>query len=217
MIYVDTCITWIEAKGASYLAKEDLIVYYSSPTGRKSDYKWFKLKTTEVLRTIRAYNLSPTEQDKLKRSHLITAFQELGRVYEYGDNCAYDTLPTVYNYIKEAGMTLPDAVAHGIASSLSSHGMLTVVQEDVLFIFTNILRKLKECKMRSRDMAGCLEEPMKTFEYVPRVGNSRIRIKGGTDKKVSAYMKFGTTPKDVHYLSSEVKWWCINKVYGELL
>ena len=83
---IDVCTDYIKKKDCSYLAKEGMVVYYASLTGRKSDYMWHKLTITEALRIIRALKLDAKSASQLKEGHLISAFQE-----EEKDNSSYTT------------------------------------------------------------------------------------------------------------------------------
>ena len=57
-VLIDKAAEYIEAKDARYLAKEGLIVYYMSATGRKSDQVWVKHSMAETIRIIRATRLT---------------------------------------------------------------------------------------------------------------------------------------------------------------
>ena len=37
---IDLASEWLAKREAAYLAKENVIVYYASTTGRKQDYQW---------------------------------------------------------------------------------------------------------------------------------------------------------------------------------
>mgnify|MGYP003668174398 FL=1 len=79
---IDKAIEYIEAKNANYLAKEGQVVFFTSDSGRKSDEVWVKHSMTETIRIIRATRLST--DCELREHHVLAAFQELGRVFEYG-------------------------------------------------------------------------------------------------------------------------------------
>ena len=81
---IDVCSEYILDKDASYLCREDCIVYFASFTGKEEDARYHKLKIKEVVRIIRANRLGVRLQKELKDHHLITACQELNRVYDFG-------------------------------------------------------------------------------------------------------------------------------------
>ena len=41
--YVEACLNYIREKDCYYLAKEDIVVYYATDTGRPQDAKWQSL------------------------------------------------------------------------------------------------------------------------------------------------------------------------------
>jgi len=81
---IDLASEWLSKRGAAYLAKENVIVYYASTTGRKQDYQWITHTLVEVVRIIRATLMNPDDSDKkLQSKHIIAACQELDRVFEF--------------------------------------------------------------------------------------------------------------------------------------
>ena len=83
---IDLASEWLAKREAAYLAKENVIVYYASTTGRKQDYQWITHTLVEVVRIIRATLMNPDDSDKkLQSKHIIAACQELERVFE----CSY--------------------------------------------------------------------------------------------------------------------------------
>ncbi len=74
---IDSCSEYIEVKNAHYLAKEGCIVFYSSITGRKSDYAWVEHTISETLRIIKAMLLTTKQAESLLFRSLVV-FMSLG-------------------------------------------------------------------------------------------------------------------------------------------
>jgi len=53
---IDLASEWLSKRDAAYLAKENVIVYYASTTGRKQDYQWITHTLVEVETAIETYH-----------------------------------------------------------------------------------------------------------------------------------------------------------------
>ena len=108
----DICIEYIDKKDAYYLAKEGKIVYYASDSGRKSDFKWNTQTIVETCRIIRATMMG--HEDVLAEKDLVRAFQEEGRVYEYGAKSRHVLASHVFNYNLKSDMSMTDEVVDAV-------------------------------------------------------------------------------------------------------
>lgn len=210
---IEACVKYIEDKDCSYLAKEGYIVYFASSTGRKSDYVWHKLKVSEVLRIIRAMRLTANMARKLDEHHLISAFQELGKVYEYGVKSRHVTVPEVFNYSAHSEMSLGDQAMSMLVEVLLVNGITAVLIKDVSAIFHGIDSKLI-LKLSTTDIRELLYKHFEIAGFVIKTGSRRPLIDG---KKQPAIMMPNTKPSEVSNITPDAQAKIIAKIYGELV
>lgn len=192
-VLIDTCCTWMEERTAAFLAKENVVTYFDSPTGRKSDYSWIHLSALEAIRIISSTRMSPWEGAKLKPYHLITAAQEMGRVYEYGIKTRHPTKSSVFNYTLEASEDLVDSIMSSIVTELLSNGYRAVLMVPVLELFEDICIQLNTgCSMKDRQ--ELLHKHFGKEGYIVRTDSDRPNVKG---TKRAVIMMCGTRPRDV--------------------
>ena len=191
---VDSCIAYIEAKNASYLAKEGLIVYFASPTGREQDKDWQKLTLTEARRILAA-----TKSVDATDSELVQAFQELDRVYEFGMTSQYGTAEGIFNYSEQGGINMLTAVCMAATDVFMAQNMTAVTSGLAIGIVRDVMVKLG----RGCEMVETKEAVLKYFTgvgYIYRSGSKRPLVNG---LKQNTLMMSGTKPRDVvTYISS---------------
>ena len=211
---IDVCSQYIEDKDCSYLAKEGHIVNYASITGRKSDYIWHKLSILEAMRIIRAMRMNTKQAKLLREHHLIAAFQELGRVYEFGVKSRHVTAAGVFNYSEHSEMSVGDEAMSMLVESLQMQGYTAILMNPVVDLFSCIQNKLK-LKLNNTE---CRELMYKHFEasgYILKTGAHRPLIEG---KKQPAIMMANTKPAEVVLeIAQEQVNKVIAKIYGELV
>ena len=209
-LVIDKCAEYIKTKDCFYLAKEGYIVYFSSDTGRKSDYAWKKLSIPETLRIIRATRLSSKEV--LKDMHLIAAFQEVGRVYEYGTKTRHKVAEGIFNYSEHSRTTLADEIMAKLSGELLLRGFHAMLVGDATALFNNLsLRLGTGC-----GAAECRDLMFKHFEtlgYVIKTGSARPRVGG---KLTPTIMQPNTRPSEVLDITESMAVEITNKIYGEL-
>lgn len=210
---IDVCTAYIESKDCSYLAKEGQIVNYASVTGRKSDYIWHKLSIAEVLRIIRAMRLTSTQARKLTEHHLIAAFQELGRVYEFGVKSRHATVVGVFNYSEHSEMSVGDEAMSMLVEAMQIQGLTAVLMNPVVELYDGIQSKLK-LNLGSKDCRDLMFKHFEAAGYVIKTGAHRPLIDG---KKQPAIMMNNTKPSEVTGIASEQANKFIAKIYGELV
>jgi hypothetical protein len=209
----DKCCAYIEDKDCSYLAKEGFIVYYASPTGRKADYMWNKLTIAETLRIIRAMRLSTPQAKELREHHLIAAFQELDKVYEFGVKTRHSTAKGVFNYSEHSEMSVGDEAMAMMVETLQMQGFTAILMKPVLDLYDCIQTKLK----LNLTTTECRELMYKHFEssgYVMKTGSKRPLI---DNKKQPAIMMANTKPVEVVGIHDYEATKIIAKIYGELV
>lgn len=210
---IDICSKYIEDKDCSYLAKEGHIVNYASTTGRKSDYIWHKMTIAEVMRIIRAMRLNTTQAKELREHHLIAAFQELGRVYEFGVKSRHATAQGVFNYSEHSEMSVGDEAMALLVESMQIQGFTAVLMNPVVELYDAIQNKLK-LNLGSKDCRDLMFKHFETAGYVIKTGANRPLIDG---KKQPAIMMNGTKPAEVVGIHEFEASKFIAKIYGELV
>ena len=196
---VDICNSYVEDKNVSYLAKEGLIVSYYSITGRQSDFMWHKMTVIEVLRIIKATRMTYEQSRELTEAHLITAFQELERVYEFGVKTRHSVVEGVFNYSQHADTDVGDDIMARIAEMLLIEGKTAVLVVSIMELFDKIQSRVKtDIGMRAgREL---LYKYFETGGYIIRSGAYRPLVEG---KKQVAAMMPGTKPASVVRLTQE--------------
>jgi hypothetical protein len=190
---VDICIEYIKAKDASYLAKEGIIVYFASPTGREQDKDWQKFTLAETRRIITSTRLDEVKLGTLLDGDIVQAFQELDRVYEFGMTSQYGTAEGIFNYSEQGGINILAAVCMSATDVLMAHNMTAVTSGLVLVIVRDVMIKLgRSCEMT--ETKACVLKYFTGVGYVYRSGSKRPLIKG---LKQNTLMMSGTKPRDV--------------------
>lgn len=210
---IDLCTSYIEEKDSHYLAKEGQIVRYFSTTGRKSDFTWHKASIAETLRIIKAMRCSTKQSQELREHHLISAFQELGRVYEFAVKTRHAVQSGIFNYSAHAEMSLGDEAMSLLVDSMLSQGFTAILMKPVVDLYDalNIKLKLNLTPTESREL---LFKHFEASGYVIKTGAHRPLIEG---KKQPAIMMAGTKPAQVVDVSFGMRNKFIAKIYGELV
>lgn len=210
---IDICSHYIEDKECSYLAKEGQIVYYASTTGRKSDYIWHKLSIIEMLRMVRAMRMNTAQAKALRENHLIAAFQELDRVFEFGVKSRHVTAKGIFNYSEHSEMSVGDEAMSMLVEAMQIQGLTAILMNPVVEIFNDIQSKLR-LGLGAKD---CRELMFKHYEgagYTIKTGANRPLIDG---RKQPAIMMQGTKPSEVVGINDMAANKFISKIYGELV
>lgn len=209
---IDKCVNFIEAKDCFYLAKEGIIVYFATATGRKSDYMWHKLTVTEAVRIIKATRLSAEQSMKLKQEHLIAAFQELERVFEYGVKTHHRVQQGVFNYSEFSNMSLGDSIMSHICDELQKNGCFALYMNDVTTIVAAAQVKLG-ATITATETRELMHKYFEAAGYELRTGAYRPLLDG---RKQPAIMKIGTKPSEVRHVPVILIEKIIDSVWREL-
>jgi hypothetical protein len=210
---IDQCISYIEDKDCSYLAKEGTIVNYMSFTGRKSDYIWHRHTIMETLRIIRAMRLTSDQARDLKERHLISAFQELARVYEFGVKSRHTVADGIFNYSQHSEMSLGDEAMSMLVEALQMQGFRGLILMEVVELYNEIDRKLN-LKLSTTEKRDLMCKHFECAGFIIKTGAHRPMIYG---KKQPAIMQEGVKPSEVSFIPSLLCSKFVNKIFGELV
>ena len=184
-------------------------MYYASLTGRESDHLWYTLTPTEITRVIKATSLNI--DDNLKVAHLISAFQELDRVYEFGIRSPYPVKGRIFNYTAHAKTSMDEQVTELIVSALIERDYHAFLYVDAVEILQAVCKSLDTYPSVFRRKALIIKY-FQARGYEVRIDKHRVQYQG---RKHPAIMQVGLKPRDIVSLDS-VKAEIIKKVYGAL-
>ncbi len=211
-ILIDKCAEFIESKNANYLAKEGIIVYYASTTGRKSDFTWHKLTLAEAVRIVRATKLSAEDSKKLRDTHFIAAFQELFRVYEFAVKTRHKVSEGIFNYSEHSKESMGDSIMSLMVNELIKADYTAMYMTEVVQLFQLAQEKVK-AGVGAKESRELLFKHFEAAGYEMRTGVSRVFI---NNKKTPAIMKIGTKPAEITRLSKVLVGQIVNKTCREL-
>jgi len=210
---IDLASEWLSKRGAAYLAKENVIVYYASTTGRKQDYQWITHTLVEVVRIIRATLMNPDDSDKkLQSKHIIAACQELDRVFEFAVKAKFETKPEIFNYLKESGESMGDAIVSLLSEDLYAQGYKALLLNDVYMVIDVCLSDLKT-HVSVAEERELVYKHFPTLGYEVRTGSSRPEFQG---KKQNAVMLTTAKPREIIVLSERERDNISDKIVGAL-
>ena len=194
---IDICSTYIEDRDAHYLAKEGCVVYYASLSGRKSDYVWLSLTVAEVLRIIKATRMNQEDAQYLKEHHLISAFQELDKVYEFAVKSKHEVSEGIFNYYEHSKYDLSEQIMDAIVKILTvRQGFYCLLMNDVELLVYETLDQLG-VKAGKRELRDSMIKHFEIAGFETCVGSLRVMYKGA---KARAFMKPMSKPKDLQEL-----------------
>lgn len=209
---IDMAAVWINKRGAAYLAKENTIVYYTSHTGRSSDFVWCSLTLPEVIRIITATQMGPDDAGKLRQEHIMAACQEWGRVFEFGVKTRHKVKSGIFNYLDQADQDMGDDIVSLVSEELYARGyfaMLRANVSDVIFSVCNLLNHT----LSLREVNELIHKHFPLLGYEVRTGPSRPQV---NNRKQSAIMLPGTFARNVLVLTEDVVKEVSVKVHGAL-
>tara|TARA_R110000850_G_scaffold154244_1_gene277731 strand:- start:242 stop:901 length:660 start_codon:yes stop_codon:yes gene_type:complete len=211
--FIDMCSEHITGKDCHYLAKEGQIVYFASTTGRKSDFIWHKLTPTEFMRIIKAMHMSFVEAAFLKEGHLIAAFQELGRVYEYGVKSRHLVKEGIFNYSAHSESSVDDQIAIQMIASLERQGYVGLHLGDMVDLYQSIAEAMDN-PVSSRTTMEIFRKHWEAAGWEVKTGSLRVLVGG---RKIPAIIKQGHKPSDVCYVANtSVRNFILKEVLREL-
>ncbi len=208
---IDKAIHWIEERNGAYLAKENVITYYASLTGRASDFQWHSLNLVEVVRIIKATKL--THDSALNQNHIIAACQELGRVYEFGVKSAHKTIDTVFNYYTEANVTVEESVMELIVDEIIQLNYNALFYKNIIQMFNRCIAKLGQKEVSPTVRNKLATKFLSRHNYSLRIGDSRVRYNGDLTQAV---ILAGMKPADMVEVTEQDYLHITTKIVGAL-
>jgi hypothetical protein len=198
---VDKVGEWLVKKDASYIACDGLIVFYSSLTGRLSDFRWYKLSLPEVVRVVNATELQADTLLPLKPEHVLTACQELERVYEMSCSSPHAVSDHIFNFLDHEHNDLAMQVMQALARTLFSKGYKAfrrVCMTDI-YLKLNVALSLGASPNKIADLYW----PVFTAQgYEIRSRENRVQLEG---RKQAVIMLGGLLPRHVEYIPEAEK------------
>ena len=189
---INACVAYVEARDIHYIAKDGLLVYLTSSTGRKADLVWNKLTLTEAIRVVKATRLSPDAN--LKDSHLIAALQELGRVYEYSTRSRYKVKEEVFNFNEHtAGATMGESIMHQLGQALHNMDTKSFYLTEVVELMTHIQESL-DVGLSTTEIRDLVYKFFEGMGYIIKTGSNRPLVRGSRHPVIMAPK---SRPKDV--------------------
>lgn len=209
---IDLAKGWIEERDGAYLAKENQIVYYTSHSGRKSDFVWVSLTVPEVIRIITATLLNPADSGALQHKHVLAAAQESDRVFEFGIRSQHESKKTVFNYTRQAHQDMGDLMMQTLAFEMDASGYRAFLYMEAKSVYFAIEEEMKT-RTPDRVVTSLMHKHFTAVGYVVRVEQHRPEHKG---KKKPAIMMPGTRPRQIVELTDEMKATVVRKVVTAL-
>jgi hypothetical protein len=170
MIPIDACRKYIANKNCYYLAKEDLVVYYSSDTGRASDAKWHKMTLAQTYRIISSIHYKTFDS-----GFLVQAFQEEGRVFERGVNSRHKVVEGLFNYQEHCTDALIDKLFYEAVSLLRQMGYTAITSKSLHDLFAGLLDRTG---VDSENYADAFTKALEAHGFDLRNGSRRPRVNG---------------------------------------
>ena len=164
---------------------------------------------TETIRIIRATRLST--DCELREHHVLAAFQELGRVFEYGAKSRHKLTEGVFNYLENSNTKLSNLVASSLVEALIMRGIPAVLGSEVFRLYGKILAKVGS-EERTKDTYDVLLSAFAVLGFEYKVGSRRVLYKG---TKMNAFMRPDSKPSQIVSLV-EIESKIDQQVCGEL-
>lgn len=210
---IDECISYINNKDCSYLAKEGIIVFYYSDTGRPQDCKWHKQTITETLRIIQALYLDHESAANLKYGHLISAFQEADRVYEYGANYnRHNVKGRVFNYIEHADYDMTEIIIQRVVVEVVQRQFPVLLLSEIESIITDLEIAL-DAESLFVDRRAKIENHFENNGYQVKTGSMRPLF---GNRKLGAVVRIGSYPSELIEITPVMHTDIVNRIKKEL-
>lgn len=188
---IDVCRKYIESKNCFYLAKEDLVVYYSSDTGRKQDATWHKMTLAQTYRIISSIHFK-----RFDSGFLLQAFQEEDRVYERGVSSAYPVVEGIFNYYEHCDEGMLGNVLYAVISELVKHNYRGVILRELHMLCADVISGIGISDLNYTDE---LNKALEKHGFELRVDSRRPRIGGHL---IACALHVSCKPKDVSCIGS---------------
>ena len=216
---IDLCSDWVNTNDCFYLAKENKIVHYYSPTGRAADYEWYRYTPRELVRMIAMSGLSSSEIPKLKEHHLITSLQENSRIYDFAVKSRLTVQPNIFNELDH--MNKGDEslyVISKVIENLHDLDYFAVKASDLVSLIRSVFTTYRVKPISdTNNIAQTSPTIVKVAEelgYAYLAGDKRVYDK--SKNKYTAFAMEGKRGRDIKDITQEDQD-RINKRIGDLL
>jgi len=188
MSNIDQVVNWLEDKDASYLCKEDSVVYFASITGNDEDKDWQNLTLGQLLRTLKfMVNESITQED------IIAGLQESGRLFEMGVKSTYKTPEGIFNYAEHSATGISEKLVAGLAKSISRQKFSGITISNLNRIHDK-LEMLSNTKLTNIARNRFYRKYFSLYGYVLREGANRVFYQG---RKTTVMLHKNSQAKDI--------------------
>lgn len=173
---IDLCSDWINQRSASYLAKENKVVWFASLTGHKSGNDWQEMTLEETVRVIKFTILSSGQL--LNQNTLIQSFQELGKVYELGVISDFKVPSGVFNYSDKSTTSLNEEVISGIVRAISKLDIAGMFYSQVVEVYEALYKTLKMSYISAQKRNIYFRKHLLLQNYTLRENGERYMVSG---------------------------------------
>ena len=210
-IGLDTIENWLLSRNAAFLSKENVIVYYESPTGRINDFEWFEVTPTELCRILNIGYLS--EETRVSIDDVIQVFQEQSRVFTMGVKSNYPTKEEYFNFNLEANADSRDTLVDALLRILCQSSVRVVKRETLVEILTKAVDKLDLSNYSPQLLNELVNKHASKYDYDIRFGTNKPLIK---QQRRAALIQFGYKPADYVRLDESEMPKIVKKLIGEV-
>lgn len=187
---IDIAVGWIEQRNAVYICKEDKVVYYEKEVVGD---EWCTLTLAQAVRVIKcSVDIAVTE------NHLMSAFQELGEVYERGLSSDIDLPNHIFNYKCMEGVDELDKLISQVIYTVSNLDCGGAYLNCIHRLISKSIKSNVSINIRTRKklvLKNALERNM-----VVRSGKNRASIKG---RKHSIVIRKGAEPSKLRIIRGQ--------------
>ena len=190
MSNLDSIENYISKKDMVYIALDNKVMWYESPSNRKVDARWFTATLSEVARIIRCTTLS----NNVTEEEVLQVLQELDVVFEIAVESRFNTRKGVYN-LSRGEVTELEEVVRATMEVLSdySDGYLLTQVNDLI----NEVSAIKGIKVNHVERKSLINKYADYHDYEVRVNERRITR---DNKKVSVLLKYKSKPSCIKVL-----------------
>lgn len=193
MDLIDVAIQWIDKRDASYLCKEDKVVWFASITGREVDKDWQELNLAQLHRVLRH-----TLNDEITTKDIIGAFQELGKLYEMGTNSPFRTPEYVFNYSDNSPLDMVEVLIRELSVMIEASGIKGIRIVDINKCFDKIC-VIAQVDTSNQRRNRLYEKYFEMIGYALRAGANRVFYNG---KKTTAILHKNYAPSTIRNFDS---------------
>ena len=141
-------------------------------------------------------------QDTIKPEIIITACQELHRVFEFGVKMHHDIISAnVFNYFKEGKTSVQESVIDLLSSCCEDNKLYALYYNDVVSLYSVCMTLLKADSVSVVDRNKLFEKYFSRNGYSIRTTTNRVFVNG---KKTGALIQQGYSPSDIKMIPDDI-------------